>query len=104
MKPVQDWQRDDVTGEFRAPVQRLLLVDSPTIPTSRIFRTASELAERSWMLRARTAQLLRGLFRDHPVFDLPVGRGGHDVFSRQFVFGLVRSAVDSLLRVRIPDA
>ena len=28
MKPVQDWQRDDVAGELRAPVHRLLLVDA----------------------------------------------------------------------------
>lgn len=28
MKPTQDWQRDDVTDEFRAPGHRLLLVDA----------------------------------------------------------------------------
>jgi len=28
MKPVRDRQRDDVPGEFRAPVHRLLLVDA----------------------------------------------------------------------------
>ena len=28
MKPVQDRQRDDLPGEFRAPVHRLLLVDA----------------------------------------------------------------------------
>jgi hypothetical protein len=28
MKPVQDGQRDDAPGEFRAPVHRLLLVDA----------------------------------------------------------------------------